>query len=265
MKNKKTGEYQMQTDEDGNLVLDEQGNPIKAIVKRKMSKSQGDPSFEDLMADGYLVDAIINYMVLLGWSPRGEREFFTLKELEETFDLEGLSKSPSFFDIVKLNWFNTEYIRKLSAEEYLSYAAPWLEKVLDPAKFDFKRLGELLQNRTEYFKQLPDMVKFLAEMPEFGNELYLNKKQKSTLESAKTALTALLPILEGIEDWSEANIHDVVMAAIPGLGMKNGQMLWPMRIAISGQMSTPGGAFEIAYLLGKEETLRRLKDSLSRL
>ena len=265
MKNKKTGEYQMQKDEDGNLVLDENGNPIKAIVKRKMSKSQGDPSFEDLMADGYLVDAIINYMVLLGWSPRGEREFFTLKELEEAFDLEGLSKSPSFFDIVKLNWFNTEYIRKLSAEEYLEYATPWLAKVLDPEKFDFKRLGELLQNRTEYFKQLPDMVAFLAEMPEFGNELYLNKKQKSTLESAKTALEAIKPILEGIEDWTEANLHDVVMAAIPGLGMKNGQVLWPMRIAISGQMSTPGGAFEIAYLLGKEETMKRLNASLAKL
>jgi len=264
-RNKKTGVYQMQTDEDSNLVLDENGNPIKAIVKRKMSKSQGDPSFEDLLADGYLVEAIINYMVLLGWSPRGEREFYTLKELEEAFDLEGLSKSPSFFDIVKMNWFNTEYIRKLSPEAYLEYATPWLAKVLDPEKFDFKRLGELLQNRTEYFKQLPDMVKFLAEMPEFGTELYLNKKQKSTLESAKNALTIILPVLEGIEDWSEANIHDIVMAAIPATGMKNGQMLWPLRIAISGQMSTPGGAFEIAYLLGKEECLKRLKDSLAKL
>ena len=265
LRDKKTGVYTMQTDENGNPVLDENGNPVKAIVKRKMSKSQGDPSFEDLLADGYLVEAIINYMVLLGWSPRGEREFYTLKELEEIFDLEGLSKSPSFFDSVKMNWFNTEYIRRLTPEQYLEYATPWLNKVLDSEKFDYKRLGELLQGRTEYFKQLPDMVRFLAEMPEFSNDLYLNKKQKSTLDSAKTALNTILPVLEGIDDWTEANIHDIVMAAIPATGMKNGQMLWPLRIAISGQSSTPGGAFEIAYLLGKEETLRRLKASIAKL
>jgi len=265
LRDKKTGVYQMETDENGNVVLDENGQPKKAIVKRKMSKSQGDPSFEDLLADGYLVEAVINYLVLLGWSPRGEREFYTLKELEEAFDLEGLSKSPSFFSQEKMNWFNAEYIRKLSPEKYLEYATPWLAKVLDPEKFDFKRLGELLQARTEYFKQLPAMVQFLAEMPEFDNSFYLNKKQKSTLESSRNALEILLPVLEGIEDWSETNIHDVVMAAIPATGMKNGQMLWPMRIAISGQMSTPGGAFEIAYLLGKDETLRRMKASMAKL
>ena len=264
-KNKKTGEYLMETDENGNLVLDENGNPVKAIVKRKMSKSQGDPSFEDLLSEGYLSEAIVNYLVLLGWSPRGEREFYTLKELEEVFDLEGLSKSPSFFSGEKMRWFNAEYIRKLSPEEYLEHATPWLEKVLDPAKFDFKRLGELLQNRTEVFSQLPDMVRFLAEIPEFSNDLYVNKKQKSTLENAKTALTALIPVLEGVGEWTEANLHDTVMGAIPGLGMKNGQVLWPMRIAISGQMSTPGGAFEIAYLLGRDETMKRLQAALARL
>ena len=261
-KNKKTGEYQMAVDENGMPVLDENGNPVKAIVKRKMSKSQGDPSFEDLLAQGYLVEAVINYLVLLGWSPKGEREFFTLKELEEAFDLEGLSKSPSVFDMQKLNWFNAEYIRKLSPEKYLELATPWLEKVLDPSKFDFKRLAELLQGRTEVFNQLPGMIRFLAELPEFTNDLYVNKKQKSTLESAKTALNAALPLLEGIDNWTEQELHDRVMEAIPTLGMKNGQFLWPLRIAISGQMSTPGGALEIAYLLGKDETLRRLKGAI---
>ena len=261
-KNKKTGEYQMAVDENGMPVLDENGNPVKAIVKRKMSKSQGDPSFEDLLAQGYLVEAVINYLVLLGWSPKGEREFFTLKELEEAFDLEGLSKSPSVFDMQKLNWFNAEYIRKLSPEKYLELATPWLEKVLDPSKFDFKRLAQLLQGRTEVFNQLPGMIRFLAELPEFTNDLYVNKKQKSTLESAKTALNAALPLLEGIDNWTEQELHDRVMEAIPTLGMKNGQFLWPLRIAISGQMSTPGGAFEIAYLLGKDETLRRLKGAI---
>ncbi len=264
-KNKKTGEYQMAVDENGSPVLDEHGDPVKAIVKRKMSKSQGDPSFEDLLAEGYLVEAVINYLVLLGWSPRGEREFYTLKELEEAFDLEGLSKSPSFFDMQKLNWFNAEYVRKLSPEKYLEIATPWMAKVLDPAKFDFKRLAELLQGRTEVFSQLPDMIRFLAELPEYSPELFANKKQKSTPESAKAALEAALPLLEGIGEWTETELHDRVMEAIPGLGMKNGQFLWPVRIALSGQMSTPGGAFEIAYLLGREESLRRLKKGLEKL
>ena len=239
--------------------------PVMANAQRKLSKRKGDPSFEDLMNQGYLTEAIINYLVLLGWSPRGEREFYTLKELEEVFDLEGLSKSPSIFDTVKLNWFNAEYIRKLSPEEYLEKATPWLEKVLDPEKFDYKRLGELLQSRTEVFNQLPEMVGFLKEMPAFENDLYTNKKQKTNPEIAKTALTFVKPILEGIEDWTEENLHDRVMEAIPETGMKNGQVLWPLRIAISGQMSTPGGAFEIAYLLGKDETLERLNASLEKL
>jgi len=238
---------------------------VKAIVKRKMSKSQGDPSFEDLLEQGYLVEAVINYLVLLGWSPRGEREFYTLRELEEVFDLEGLSKSPSFFDMQKLNWFNAEYVRKLSPEKYLEIATPWMARALDPARFDFKRLAELLQGRTEVFSQLPGMIRFLAEMPEFPLDFYVNKKQKSTLESARAALAALRPLLEGIGDWTEAELHDRVMEAIPGLGMKNGQVLWPMRIAISGQMSTPGGAFEIAYLLGRDETLRRLTIAMEKL
>ena len=239
--------------------------PVMANAQRKLSKRKGDPSFEDLLNQGYLTEAIINYLVLLGWSPRGEREFYTLKELEEVFDLEGLSKSPSIFDTVKLNWFNAEYIRKLTPEAYLEKAAPWLEKVLDPAKFDFRRLGELLQSRTEVFNQLPDMVRFLAEMPQFDSELYVNKKQKSTLESAKTALTFIRPVLERIDSWTEAELHDRVMEAIPETGMKNGQVLWPLRIAISGQTSTPGGAFEIAYLLGREEALRRLDASMAKL
>ena len=239
--------------------------PVMANAQRKLSKRKGDPSFEDLLGQGYLTEAIINYLVLLGWSPRGEREFFTLKELEQVFDLEGLSKSPSIFDIAKLNWFNAEYIRQLTPEKYLEYAAPWLEKALDPAKFDFKRLGELLQPRTEVFNQLPEMVKFLAEMPEYDTELFFNKKQKSSVETAKVALEKLIPVLEGISDWTEAGIHDTVMAFVPETGMKTGQLLWPMRISISGQMSTPGGAFEIAYLLGRDETLRRMREGLARL
>jgi len=239
--------------------------PVMANAQRKLSKRKGDPSFEDLLNQGYLTEAIINYMVLLGWSPRGEREFFTLKELEEVFDLEGLSKSPSIFDTVKLNWFNAEYIKKLSPEAYLEHARPWLNKMLDENKFDYKRLCELLQSRTEVFNQLPEMVDFLAEMPEFDNELYTHKKMKTNPEVALDALTRIRPVLEGLTEWTEEKLHDAVMNAITEFGMKNGQMLWPLRIAISGTMSTPGGAFEIAYLPGKEESMKRLDASIAKL
>ena len=265
LRDKKTGVYTMETDENGNVVLDENGEPKKAIVKRKMSKSQGDPSFEDLLNEGYLVEAIINYLVLLGWSPRGEREFYTLAELEEAFDLEGLSKSPSFFDQNKMNWFNAEYMKKLTPEQFLEYATPWLAKVLDPAKFDFKRIAELLQARTEYLAQIPGMVDFLAEMPEFDEAIYTHKKMKTNPEVALTALKAILSLIESIENWTETELHNKVMEFIPSTGMKNGQILWPLRIAISGKESTPGGAFEVAYLLGKEETLKRLTASIARL
>ena len=249
-------------DESGAPVLDENGQPVTAT--RKMSKRKGDPSFEDLLSQGYLVEAVINYMALLGWSPKGEEEFFTLEELEKAFDLEGLSKSPSIFDMQKMNWFNAEYIRRLTPEKYRAYAEPWLKKVL-PEGFDLGRLCELLQGRTEYFAQLPDMVAFLAKMPDFPMDFYVNKKQKSTVESARDALKSVLPVLEGIGEWNEANLHDTVLDFIAKQGMKNGQMLWPLRIAVSGQMNTPGGAFEIMYLLGKDETLSRLKASMERL
>ncbi len=253
----------VQKDENGNPVLGEDGRPAEIV--RKMSKRKGDPSFEDLLSQGYLVEAVINYMALLGWSPKGEEEFFSLEELEKLFDLEGLSKSPSIFDMQKMNWFNAEYIRRLSPEKYQELATPWLNKVLDAQKFDYKRLCELLQSRTEYFAQLPDMVAFLKEMPDFGTELYINKKQKSTLESAVSALDEAKALLETIDDWSESNLHDAVIERIAQLGIKNGQMLWPLRIAVSGQMNTPGGAFEIMYLLGKEETMKRLDQSIERL
>lgn len=214
---------------------------------------------------GYLRDAIINFIALLGWSPRSEREFFTLKELEECFDVEGLNKSPSIFDMDKLTWFNAEYMRKLSFEEFYEVAKPWMAKVLDPERFDLKRLAELLQARTEVLNRIPGMIGFLAEMPEFDNDLYTHKKMKTTPEIAKQALTAVNPVLEGVKDWTEQGLHDAVMAFIPETGLKNGQVLWPLRIAISGLASTPGGAFEIAYLLGREETLRRLDRSLAKL
>ena len=253
---------------------------------RKLSKRHGDPSFEDLLAQGYLREAILNYIALLGWSPGNDREFFTLPELEEAFDVSGLNKSPAIFDMDKLKWMNWEYIRKLPAEEYIEKALPYYERafkaMVDMASqtiqsyredlgdvgnqlIDIGRLAELTQSRTEVFTQLPEMVSFLAEMPEYDISLYANKKMKTDPETAKHALAFVRPVLSTIDDYQESVIYDALMDAIRASGMKNGQVLWPLRIALSGKESTPGGAIEIAYLLGKEETLARVDRAVERL
>jgi len=238
---------------------------IMATPTRKLSKRKGDPSYNDLLERGYLKDAVVNYVALLGWSPGGEQEFFTLEELIEAFTVEGLSKSPSLFDMAKLDWFNFEYMRKLPFEEYLRIALPWFERALRGLNMDIRRLAELMHSRTEVLDRIPDMVAFLREMPEFDLSLYTHQKMKTDAAVAKAALGLLLPVLSSLDDWTEAGLHDSVMAAVQESGMKTGQALWPLRIAISGQASTPGGAFEIAYLLGKEETVERLEKSLKRL
>lgn len=232
---------------------------------RKLSKRYGDPSFEDLLAMGYVKDAIINFIALLGWSPGDDREFFTLEELVEAFDTKGLSKAPAIFNMDKLTWFNSEYIRKMDFEKYLEMATPWFDQVLEGKNMDYRRIAELMQGRTEVFNRIPDMVRFLAELPDYDLDLHTHKKMKTDPALAKQIIADALPVLEGVTDWTEATLHDTLMAYIEKNGMKTGTMLWPVRIAIAGQQNTPGGFFEIAYLLGKEETLRRLKDGLERL
>lgn len=232
-------------------------------AQHKLSKRHGDAYYSDFVEKGYLKEALINYLALVGWNPGDDREFFTMDELIDAFDIHRLNNSPGIFDMQKLNWMNARYIAGMPFEDYLALATPWFDKAFEgmDRKMDYHRLAELLHSRTEVFNQIPDMVHFLKEMPVFDQELYFNKKMKTSAETAPAALDLALPVLEEIDDWSESVIHDTVMAKIAESGMKNGAVLWPLRIAISGQASTPGGAFEIAYLLGKEETLRRLKAS----
>mgnify|MGYP002868843310 CR=1 FL=1 len=226
----------------------------------KLSKRDGDAYYSDYIEKGYLTEALINYLALVGWNPGTDQEFFTLPELVEAFDVSRINHSPGIFDVDKLTWFNAEYIRRMDSERYLEMATPWFDKVLAGKGIDYRRLAELMQERTEVFNRVPDMVAFLGELPEYSVDLYTHKKMKSNPEVARTALALCLPVLEAIEEgeWTEQNLHDRLMAAIQASGMKNGAVLWPLRIAISGQASTPGGAMEIAYLLGKDETLRRI-------
>ena len=234
-------------------------------AQHKLSKRHGDAYYSDFIEKGYLKEALINYLALVGWNPGDDREFFTMDELVEVFDIHRLNNSPGIFDMNKLDWMNTQYIAKMDPEKYLEMVTPWFDKVLAGKNIDYKRLAELMQGRTDVFNRVPDMVAFLAEMPEYDLELYTHKKMKTNPEVAKESLELVLPVLEGISDWTESNLHDAVMEAIAASGKKNGAVLWPLRIAISGLASTPGGAFEIAYLLGREETMLRLKKSMEKL
>ena len=234
-------------------------------AQHKLSKRSGDAYFSDFVDKGYLPEALINYLALVGWNPGDEREFFTLPELVEAFDIHRLNNSPGIFDVQKLTWFNAEYIRRMSPEAYLEKAAPWFDRVLAGKGIDYRRLAELTQTRTEVFNQLPDMVSFLADMPDYDLELYTHKKMKTNPEVALTSLKLVQPVLEGLTDWTEAAVHDAVMEAIAAAGVKNGVVLWPLRVALSGVANTPGGAFEIAGLLGREETLRRLQSGIEKL
>ncbi len=234
---------------------------------RKMSKREGDASFVDLIDMGYLPEAIVNYVALLGWSPRDNQEIFSLKELEEVFDIKGISKSPSTFDFEKLNWMNREYIRKMDLDAFHAKAIEEYKKAsLTETTADLHKVSQLLRERIEFFTQIPENVDFLVKMPDnYDLNMYNHKKMKTSTENSVEFLEASYQSLAQLMDWNFQSIEKALMDTVETLGVKNGQILWPVRTAISGKQMTPGGAFEIADILGKEETLSRLQISMDRL
>lgn len=228
----------------------------------KLSKRHGDKSFEDLVREGYVVEAIVNYIALLGWSPSGTQEIFSLKELEENFDMAGLSKSPAIFDIKKLTWMNSEYLKAMDFDKFYALAEPKLKEALGDTDLDLKKIAALLQKRLETLNDIPSLVDFFKTLPEYGTELYTHKKMKTNDEIALSSLEAALPVLENLADWNTDSIHDALMALVGELGIKNGQLLWPVRTALSGEPTSPGGAMELADILGKEESLRRIRKGI---
>jgi glutamyl-tRNA synthetase len=241
---------------------------LPLIVKpdgSKISKRKGDASFEDLVAMGFLVEAIINYIALLGWSPEGTQEVFSLEELEKAFDIRRISKSPSSFDMEKLRWFNAEYIRAMPPEKFHSLAMPYLEKSITDKSIDLAKVSKLLQKRTEVLTEIPSKVGFFNSLEDYDLNIYIHKKMKTTLEISLESLKAALPVLEELEPWNEESIHSSLLSLVESMGIKNGQMLWPVRTALSGWQVTPGGAIEIADILGKEESLRRIRIGIERL
>ena len=238
--------------------------PVMKDAQHKLSKRNGDASFQDLVAKGYLPEAIINYIALLGWNPGNDEEIFSLDELKKIFSVERLNRSPAIFDIVKLTWMNGQYIRKLSEAEFLDYAKPYIEGSLK-RKVDIQALCRVLQPRLETFGDIPSQIDFLDEVPNYDNELYVNKKMKTDEAVAKTALELSLKRLEGVSEWNNDNLFTELKALAEESGMKNGQIMYPVRIALSGKAATPGGATEIAVLIGKDETLQRIKTAIEKL
>ena len=238
--------------------------PVMKDAQHKLSKRNGDASFQDLVAKGYLPEAIINYIALLGWNPGNDEEIFSLDELKKIFSVERLNRSPAIFDIVKLTWMNGQYIRKLSEAEFLDYARPYIEGSLK-RKVDIQDLCRVLQPRLETVGDIPNQIDFLDEVPNYDNELYVNKKMKTDEAMSKTALELSLSRLETVSDWSNDNLFAELKALAEENGMKNGQIMYPVRIALSGKAATPGGATEIAVLIGKAETLQRIKTAIEKL
>ena len=240
-------------------------SPVMRDAHNKMSKRHGDPSYEDLIAQGYLTDAVINYVTLLGWSPRGEQEIFSMDELIDIFDLAGISKSPAIFDIDKLRYFNSEYIRAMSPEDFAKTAEPYIRRSVKNPAYDAEAIAALLQQRTEVLTDIPEKVDFFDELPEYDTELFVHKKSKSDKDSSRDVLEKIVPIFEALPAWDDEHIMGAMVALAEAIEAKNAKVMWPVRIAAAGKAVTPGGAVEICRILGKDETLRRLNVALEKL
>lgn len=238
--------------------------PIMKDAHTKLSKRNGDASFEDLLAKGYLTDAILNYVALLGWNPGTNQEIFTLDELIKEFNYMNINKSPAIFDTEKLNWMNGEYIKKLSEEEF-HMAALQYYKGIEGGGFDLIKISKMLHSRINVLNEIPNHIDFLEELPDYSIELYIHKKMKTTYENSLESLKSILPVLEDLIEWDNETLYNTMVAFVEKMGIKNGQLLWPVRTALSGKASSPGGASELAELLGKEESIKRIKIGIAKL
>ncbi len=239
--------------------------PVMKNQTEKLSKRNGDASFEDLIEKGFLTEAVVNYIALLGWSPKGEEEIFTLEELVREFDISGISKSPAIFDPVKLKAINGAYIRRLPLEEFEKLALPYIRQTCKREDVDTRLIARVLQSRTELFTDIPEQVDFIDQLPIYDNALYCHKKMKTNEENSLESLKSVLPVLEGLGEWTEETIHSALFELIAEKGVKNGLILWPVRVAVSGKQFTPGGGIEICAILGKEESLKRIRAGIEQL
>lgn len=231
---------------------------------KKLSKRSGHSSFEDLIDQGFLTEAVVNYIALLGWSPEDNREIFSLDELIKEFDYHRISKSPAVFDIVKLKWMNGEYIKAMDFDKFYTHAEPYLSKALTKGQ-DLKKIAEMVKSRIEIFPDITEMVDFFETLPDYDIAMYTHKKMKTNAETSLAVLQEVLPILEQQEDYSNDALYQTLLNYIGEKGYKNGYVLWPIRTAVSGKQMTPAGATEIMEILGKEESLARIRTGIEKL
>lgn len=240
-------------------------SPVMRDQHNKMSKRHGDPSYEDLIAQGYLSEAVVNYVALLGWAPGGEREIYSLPELVEAFDIKGISKSPAIFDIDKLKYFNSEYIRAMTPEQFAAVAAPYIRQTVKNPAIDPAQIAPLLQQRCEVLTDIPEKVDFFDALPEYDIALYTNKKSKTDPAVSLEMLKTVRPVLAELPTWDDETLLAAMKDLAERLEVKNAKVMWPVRIAVSGRAVTPGGAVEICRILGRDETLRRIDAGIAKL
>ncbi len=231
---------------------------------QKLSKRSGHSSYEDLLEQGFLSEAIVNFVALLGWSPSENREIYSLEELVEAFDYRHMSKSPAVFDMVKLKWMNGEYLKAMDEEAFYQMALPWLEKAIS-REVDFRKIAKMVQTRIEVFPEIPEMVDFFQEVLPYEISMYAHKKMKCTPQTALTVLEEVLPLLKGQEDYGNDALFACLNSYTKEQGYKTGYVMWPIRTALSGKQMTPAGATEIMEVIGKEESLRRIRQAIQKL
>ena len=231
---------------------------------KKLSKRSGHSSYEDLIDQGFLTEAVVNYVALLGWCPTDNREIFSLPELVEAFDYHHMSKSPAVFDINKLKWMNGEYIKAMDFDKFYERALPILKETIH-RDLDLKKIAGMVKTRIEVFPDIKDLVDFFEAVPEYDSSMYVHKKMKTTEESSLTVLQEILPVLESQEDYSTDALYETLVAFAKEKGYKNGYVLWPIRTALSGKQMTPAGATEILEVLGKEESIKRIQAAIEKL
>ena len=227
----------------------------------KLSKRCGHSSYEDLIEQGFLSEAVVNFVALLGWSPEGTEEIFSLEQLVEKFDYLHISKSPAVFDYTKLKWMNGEYMKAMDFDRFYEMAEPYLKEVLTK-EFDLRKIAAMVKTRIEVFPDIREMVDFFEELPEYDTVMYAHKKMKTTVESSLEVLKELLPLLSQTQDYSNDGLYQLLLSYVEKKGCKNGYVMWPIRTAVSGKQMTPAGATEIMEILGKEESINRIKKGI---
>ncbi len=231
---------------------------------KKLSKRSGHSSYEDLIEQGFVSEAIINFVALLGWSSSNNTEIMSLEELIKEFDYTHINKAPAVFDIVKLRWMNGEYLKNMEFDKFYELALPYIKAAVKKP-LDYKKIAALVKTRIETLVDIKEIIDFFEELPEYDIEMYTHKKMKTDAQSSLSVLQELLPRFEELKEYTETEIEAVIMSYIAEKGIKNGQGLWPVRTAVSGKQSTPGGAYEIMSILGKDESIRRIKNAIEKL